>query len=358
MPGSGAGEKTERATPKKRRDERKKGNVFSSKDLVAALFLLIVFLVLKALAPLMYVTFSNSMKTWLSLCDGSFKLTDSGMKSIFIDIVKTTLIIAGPVMAVAVLSNIIFTGAQTRFIFSGEALKPKFSRINPIEGIKRLFSLHSLVEVAKSLIKIAVISAIIYDHIKNSLRTIAKLFDVDLLSSVAYIASEIFSTVMIIAIFFVGLGVFDFLYQWWEYEKNLRMTKQEVKEEFKQTEGDPQIKGKIRQKQQEMSRRRMMQQVPNADVVIRNPTHYAVAILYDPDKNNAPVVIAKGMDYVALKIIDIAKEHGVTLTENKPLARALYEEVDLGREIPPTFYQEVAEILAWVYDLKNKKLPV
>jgi len=136
------------------------------------------------------------------------------------------------------------------------------------------------------------------------------------------------------------------------------MTKQEVKEEFKQTEGDPQIKGKIRQKQQEMSRRRMMQQVPNADVVIRNPTHYAVAILYDPDKNNAPVVIAKGMDYVALKIIDIAKEHGVTLTENKPLARALYEEVDLGREIPPTFYQEVAEILAWVYDLKNKKLPV
>ena len=178
----------------------------------------------------------------------------------------------------------------------------------------------------------------------------------DIKTAILYLCSTVYSAVTSIAIVFIGLGVADLLYQWWEYEKNLRMTKQEVKEEYKQMEGNPQIKGKIRQKQQEMARRRMMQDVPGADVVIRNPTHFAVAIRYDPEQNHAPLVVAKGADQVAFKIIELAEENKVTLTENKPLARALYSEVDIGREIPAAFYQEVAEILAWVYDLKNKKI--
>ena len=357
MAGGGGGEKTEQATPKKKKDERKKGNVFSSKDLVAAFFILIVFFTIKILGKFMLTTLFNSMKYWLSVCDGSFKVTTDTMSVILIESAKVVLIVAGPIMLASIAVNVLFTGAQTRFVFSMEALKPKFSRMSPIEGFKKLFSIRSLVEVVKSLIKIAVISAIIYNQIKGSIVQIAKLFDVDLMAAVLYLCSSVFSAVMSIGVVFIGLGILDVGYQWWEHEKNMKMTKQEVKEEYKQMEGDPQIKGKIKQKQREMAQMRMMQDVPNADVIVRNPTHYAIAIKYDPEKNNAPMVIAKGADFVASKIIEIATEHDIAMTENKPLARALYDAVDVGREIPGDFYQEVAEILAWVYDLKKKPLP-
>ena len=356
MPSSGAGEKTEQATPKRRRDERKKGNVFSSKDLVSAFFILAVFSVINAFGRQMLTALYNSMQYWVGLSGNPFALTDAALRAMLVEVLRTILVVAGPIMLVSILVNVLLTGAQTRFLFSTEALKPKFNRLSPISGIKRMFSLRSLVEVIKSLLKIAVICAIIYDNITGSLQKIARLYDVDIQSAVLYLCSTVYSTVLSIAVVFVLLGVADLLYQWWDYEKNLRMTKQEVKEEYKQLEGNPQIKSKIRQKQQEMARRRMMQEVPNADVVIRNPTHYAIAIRYEPEKNHAPQVVAKGADQVALKIIQIAEENKITLTENRPLARALYEEVDIGREIPPSFYQEVAEILAWVYDLKNKKI--
>ena len=193
-------------------------------------------------------------------------------------------------------------------------------------------------------------------YVKDKLAQIVSLFDVDIKVAVVYLCSAIYSVVITIAVVFIFLGILDLAYQWWEYEKNLKMTKQEIKEEYKQMEGDPQIKGKIKQKQREMSQARMMQEVPNADVVIRNPTHFAVAIKYDIEENNAPVVVAKGMDIIALKIIEIAEENKVVLTENRPLARALYENVEIGQEIPQEFYHEVAEVLAFVYDLKNKKL--
>ena len=357
MASSGTGEKTEQATPKKKRDERKKGNVFSSKDLVAAFFILIIFYTIKILGKMMLSMLFNSMIYWLKVCDGSYVLSEDKIVPLLIEVCKTIFIVAGPLLIVSGFINIIFTGAQTKFIFSTEALKPKFSRMNPIEGIKKLFSMRSLVEIVKSLLKIAIVSAIIYSQIKGSIKDIAKLYDVDILSSVMYLCSAVFSTVMSISFVFIGLGILDLGYQWWDYEKNMKMTKQEVKEEYKQMEGDPQIKGKIKQKQREMSQKRMMQEVPKADVIIRNPTHYAIAVRYEPEKNNAPIVVAKGADRVAMKIIEIAKDHDITMTENKPLARALYDEVDIGREITGEFYQEVAEILAWVYDLKNKPMP-
>ena len=353
----GAGEKTEKATPKKKRDERKKGNVFSSKDLVSAFFILIMFFSLKLMGKFFYMTLFNSMTYWINLCDGSFALTDGQLSTIIIEVTKTTFMVARPMLIIGIAINILFTGAQTRFIFSGEALKFKFNRLNPIEGFKKLFSLRSLVEIIKSLLKIAVLSGIIYDQVKKNLVNLSKLFDVELKTAVLYVCGSIFSVAMSIGVVFIFLGILDLGYQWWDHEKNMRMTKQEVKEEYKQMEGDPQIKSQIKQKQREMAQRRMMQEVPKADVIIRNPTHYAIAILYSPEKSGAPIVVAKGKDYVAQKIIDIATEHDILMTENVPLAHALYDEVDLGREIPAAFYQEVAEILAWVYELKHKAIP-
>ena len=180
--------------------------------------------------------------------------------------------------------------------------------------------------------------------------------DGSVIGAFSFIGDTVVSLANTVGVAFLFLAAFDYLYQWWDFEKNLRMSKQELKEEFKQTEGDPQVKGKIKERQQQQARQRMMQNVPNADVVIRNPTHYAVAIQYNPHQNNAPVVIAKGMDSLALRIVKVAQEHDIITMENKPLARGLYETVDLDREIPEQFYQPVAEVLAFVYNLKKKDL--
>ena len=348
-------EKTEQATPKKRRDERKKGNVFSSKDLVSAFFILLMFFTMRLMSSLMVKVISDSMTYWLDLCSGNIPITPVYTRTVFLEVVRAFCLTAGPPLIVGILVNVLFTGAQTRFVFSGEALKFKLSRMNPLEGIKKMFSLKALVELVKNLLKIAVIAAIIYNEIIDRLPEIARLLDVDVKAGMAYLAGAIYSTIMTIGAVFLGVGVADLLYQWYQFEKDMRMTKQEIKEEYKQMEGDPQIKGRIKQKQREMSQQRMMQEVPTADVIIRNPTHYAVAIRYNPDKNNAPVVVAKGAGYVALHIIGCAEDNDVTMVENKPLARALYEKVELDREIPPDFYSAVAEILAFVYNLKNKK---
>ncbi len=351
-----SGEKTEKATPKRKRDERKKGNVFSSQDLVSAFSILIIFFTIKLCFNFIAENATECFSFWIEECGQIENLTATTLRQILLNSMKTLLFIAGPLFLVGMITPIIFTGIQTRFIISKEALKPKFSRLNPIAGIKKIISLRAIVELVKNLLKIAIITAIIYSQIKKRLVELVRLYDIDLKASIAYMFSTIFSIVMTISVVFIFLGILDVFYQWWEYEKNLKMTKQEVKEEFKQMEGDPQIKSAIRQKQKQMAQARMMQDVKTADVVIRNPTHFAVAVRYNPDKDNAPVVVAKGMDYVALKIIEIASENDVVLQENKPLARALYSEVDIGREIPEQFYQPVAEILAFVYDLKKKKI--
>lgn len=356
MAGSSAGEKTEKATPKRKKDERKKGNVFSSNDLASALFIIVMFFTIKIFSNSIYRNLAEGMLSFIDMSGKYNELSQETVNYVFRNAVKIILTVGGPIFIVGILAPIIFTGMQTRFIFSMEATKPKFSRLNPLSGFKKLFSMRAVVDLVKNLIKLAIISAIIYSQIKSRLAEIANFFDIDPKVAIVYLCSSVFSAVMTIAVIFVFVGILDFGYQWWEYEKNLKMTKQEIKEEYKQMEGDPQIKGKVRQKQREMAQARMMQEVPNADVVIRNPTHFAVAIKYDPEKNRAPVVLAKGADLIAFKIIEIASQHDITLTENKPLARALYDAVEIGQEIPEEFYHEVAEILAFVYDLKNKKL--
>ena len=351
-----AGEdKTEKATPKKRRDQRKEGNVLQSKEIVTAVSVLGIFSVVRLLAGFM-------MKNLLSFTEriyeqsGTYEVTADNFMKLIVDMITVVVIVVGPVCAVAMVLGIIPTLAQTKGLFTMKALKPKFSRLNPLEGIKRMFSLQSIAGIVKGLIEVIAIAALVYNEIQSKLPTILSLMDCGVMQGIAYAALSIYDLVMTICIVLVFVAAADFLFQWWQFEKKLKMSKQEVKDEFKQMEGDPQIKSKIKQRQQEMARNRMMQEVPTADVVIRNPTHYAVALRYDQDKNRAPQVVAKGKDYLALKIVKIAEENHVYLMENPPLARALYAQVDLGREIPYELYDAVAEVLTVVYRETHKTL--
>lgn len=350
--------KTEKATPKKRRDERKKGNVFLSKDAVAVLTLLVGFGVLKIVAGEIVAQLGQ----FLFLCmdyAGSQPVGQAAEMSgeLARQGTLTLLKTAGPLMAAAVLSAMAATFLQTRMLVSGESLKPKLSRINPLEGFKRLFSLRSVVEALKGTLKIAVLLYIIYTYLKSILGTFSTYLNTDLTAACGFLFEKTFFMVLRIAVAFTVLAAFDFFYQWWDYERQLRMSKQEIKEEYKQMEGDPQIKGKIKENQRRMAQSRMMQKVPQADVVIRNPTHVAVALRYRPDADNAPVVLAKGLDELALRIVKVAEENGVAVVENVPLARSLYGKAELDREIPPEFYGAVADVLVYLYRVNQNEPP-
>ena len=264
----------------------------------------------------------------------------------------------GPVVVVAILCAVGATFAQTRFLVSTESMKPKFSRLNPLEGVKRLFSLKSLVETLKNLIKIVILMVIIFLSIRDMFLESSSYLYTDLTSAVAHLVEVAGGMVVRICIAFVAVAALDFFYQWWDYERQMKMTKQEVKEEYKQMEGDPQVKGKIKEIQRRRAQQRMMQQVPGADVVIRNPTHFAVALRYKPDQDDAPIVLAKGQDNMALRIVQIAEENKVTVIENVPLARALYAQTELNQFIPPDLYGPVAEVLVYIFKLNDKKIVV
>jgi len=356
-------EKTEQPTSKKLRKEREEGHVPLSREILTAASVVIMFFFLKIYGKTIYSSMTQFMAEWLTLAGqgnvgtGMWSTSDSEIIHIFIEIVKIFAITVGPLLLLSTVISILSTGIQTRFLFTAKALTPKFNKLNPINGIKNLFSSQQVVEILKSILKVIIMIAIIYNKLSKELFNIAKFYDADVESGVWYLCSVCFDIIITIGIACVAIAAIDLFYQRWKYNKDLMMTKQEVKEEFKQQEGDPKIKGKIRQKQQQMAMSRMMQQVPTADVIVRNPTHFAVALKYDRTKHTAPVVVAKGQDNVAMKIIEIAKENNVAMREEPPLARALYAEVDLGKPIPPVYYEEVATILSWVYRLEERGRP-
>ena len=351
-----AGEKTEKATPKRKSDERKKGNIFFSREAVTVLTLVGVFYGLRILGPYFLSSIEKCLLTFFNYTSSFDVLTMGDMSIFFMEGAKTFLFTAFPLLLICVMIGVVATAFQTRMLFSMEAVKPKFSKLNPLNGIKKLFSLRSIIELIKSLVKITVLGIIIYQTFVKELAQMPRLMDMEISQAFVYTGNIVLSIVQTAAIIMAFVAVADYFYQWFDYEKQLRMSKEEIKEEYKQTEGDPQIKGKIRERMQQMSRKRMMQNVPSADVVIRNPTHYAVAIKYSPEEHIAPIVIAKGADTLAMRIIAVAEENDITITENRPLARGLYEAVELDREIPERFYQPVAEVLAFVYNLKKKEL--
>ena len=351
-----AGEKTEKATPKKRRDERKKGNVFLSQDAVAVVtllgsfgaFWLLAGNIGEQLAGYMRFCFTKvDLAGGLGIDDMLHELVMQALGLLVRSVLPITLVTAG--------CAIVATFAQTRLLVSGELMRPKFNRINPLEGFKRLFSLKSVINALKGLLKICILMIIVYMSISGMFHESAKYLYVDLRASSSHLFSEGMSMIVKIGIAFIALAALDFMYQWWDYERNLRMSKQEIKEEYKQTEGDPQVKGKIKQIQRQRAQQRMMQQVPSADVVIRNPTHVAVALRYKPDKDQAPVVVAKGLDELALRIVSVAEENGVAVIENVPLARGLYADAPMDQMIPMEFYGPVAEVLVYVLKLDGSE---
>lgn len=259
-----------------------------------------------------------------------------------------------PIVLISFFISLFITYVQVGFLFTTKPLKAKLSRINPIEGFKRIFSKRSLVELLKSILKIFFVGYVAYSYGSKNIGTIVNYPSMEpgqILKNFSKLAFS-FSIRIIGALLF--LAILDYLYQWRDYEKNLMMTKQEVKEEFKQTEGDPLIKSRIREKQRKIAMNRMMQDVPKADVIITNPTHLAVAIKYDDDLYIAPYLLAKGADVVAENIKKVAKENSIPIVENKPLARVLYSTVDIGEVIPEELYEAVAEVLAYVYSLKDE----
>lgn len=350
-----AGEKTEKATPKRKRDERKKGNVFLSKEVVTVASLLICFYSLKFMAPLISTVLRGSLRDYFTMAGTVDHVVIDDIPHMMLQAFLTFFLAALPLMLISCLVAAIFTLAQTKLLVTFKSLGFKADRINPLKGLKKMVSLRGMVELLKSILKIAVLAVIVWNVLSSWIPTLPRMIDMSTEAAIAETGNAIINIVQQVSIVFVGLAIFDYVYQWWDYEKNLRMSKQEIKEEYKQTEGDPKVKGQIKERQQQMSRQRMMQNVPNADVVIRNPTHYAVAIQYDSEKHSAPIVVAKGVDSLALRIVAVAEQHGVYVTENKPLARGLYESVELDREIPEKFYKTVAEVLAFVYSLRKKE---
>ncbi|WP_242860842.1 flagellar biosynthesis protein FlhB [Defluviitalea phaphyphila] len=346
--------KTEKATPRKRSKAREEGQVAKSIEINTAFLLIFMFAGLKLFGIFIYdkitIIFKNTYVLYSEL-DNIFN------KTYILEFINNTiiqiLIIVSPLFVIALIVGITTSYIQVGWHPTLKPLKPKFNKLNPIAGIKRLFSKRALIELMKAIFKVVVITIIIYNYIVDEIENIMLLIDMDLIEMVGYIGNIAINIGLRVGIFFLFIAVGDYIYQRYEHESNLKMTKEEVKEEYKMTEGNPQIKSKIKQKMKEISMRRMMEEIPKADVVITNPTHYAVAIKYDSNISSAPIVVAKGVDYLAARIKEIAGENNIEIVENKPLARMLYQTVDIGEEIPPELYQAVAEILAFVYSLKN-----
>lgn len=348
-----AGEKTEKATPKKRQDARKKGQVAKSQDVSGALILLATFMCLMAfgayikerLVALFSDVFYHRLTTDVTKENVMVMLGDYGVQ---------ILLLLAPVFLVVVVMGVIANYTQVGFLLTGEPLKMKFSKLSPIQGFKKIFSMHALVEFLKSVFKLVIIGYLVYSTIWGARSSIAALGKVPVEEAFHFTAKITMNLGIKIAAALLVLAVLDYMYQRYEHEKSLKMSKQDIKDEYKKMEGDPLIKGKIRERQRRMALQRMMQEVPKADVIITNPTHFAVALKYDGTQMEAPQIIAKGQDFVALRIKEIAKEHGVVTIENKPLARALFQRAEIGDTIPGDLFQAVAEVLAYVYKLQGK----
>lgn len=349
-------DKTEEPTAKKLSDARKEGQVARSKELTTSVELVALFLSLKILIGYIGGRFIEGFRSYFQdfgkALDGEFTVV-TAMGFLRTSISKI-LLICLPILAIAVTVSFAVVLYQVKWKISGKPLKPKFNKLNPVSGFKKIFSLDKVFSLVIEIIKIIIIGYVTYSTLKSEWNTLLILYDMNLEQGISIIGELVLDLGLKISMVFLVVGIGDYIYQKIKFKKDMRMTKQEVKDEFKQAEGDPQVKRKIRSKMLQVSQRRMMQQVPQADVVITNPTHLAAAIKYDRDKAEAPVLLAKGADYLALKIKEIAKENKIEIVENKPLARMLYYNVEVGAEIPPELYQMTAEVLAYVYKLKGK----
>ncbi len=348
-----AQEKTEKATPRKLNKAREEGQVARSMDLNSVVIVCFGFVSLYLLSPMIFDTVSGLLRhTFMNA--PTMTITPEKVHMMFSDRFVTFAKIAGPLIMLIAVFALAINVSQTGFMISYKSIQPKFDKLDVIKGLGRLFSKRSIVTLFRDILKTIIIAIVTYKTISGWMPQIMELGGktagqyASLLGELALILA-----IKVCVVLFI-LAMFDFAYQRWEFANDQKMTKQEVREEMKDTDGNPQLKGRIKQVQREMAQQRMMSEIPDADVVVTNPTHIAVALKYDTDKMAAPMVVAKGQRLIAQKIKKIAKEAGVPVVENKPLARSLFKLVDIGQYIPGELYRAVAEILAYIYQVKGQ----
>lgn len=347
-------QKTEEPSQRKLDEAAKKGQIFSSKEINNWMMILSAFFLTFVFAPMIGDWTFNGLAQYLQNA-GHFQADNFETGPIMTNSLFLTIKLLSIPLCLASLAAIVGQLIQVGGKFSLENLVPKLERVSPLSGLKRIFSMNSFVDFLKGLIKMAITGSIVFAILWPEVKQITLFMGADLTKGLAEIQTLLIKILLSILSVLFLIAILDYLYQRFAFMKKMRMSHQEIKEEYKQTEGDPLVKSKVRQMQQERSRRRMMQAVPTADVIITNPQHYAIALKYEEFKNTAPVLVAKGVDRIALKIREIAKEHKVPIVENPPLARALYANVDLDEEIPEDYYKAVAKIISYVYGLKKKR---
>ena len=346
-------DRTEPASEKKRDDSRKKGKVFKSQELNSAAVLVFGTLLLYTTGGALASGIADMSRELFSSA-ATYRITASGVQEAAIRALLHFGLAALPVMGGLCVVGVAFNLAQVGFLFTLDPLMPDFKRINPLTGIKKvLISRRSMVELLKNVLKVSVVGYVAWDALKGMLADSITLMDGDVSSVLSFMVKGAMSIGFRTGLAFLALAAMDYAYQRFEYSREMRMTKQEVKDEGKQMEGDPQVKGRIRSIQRRIAYRRMMQDVPTADVVVANPTHVAVALKYDTAKMSAPRVVAKGAELIARRIREIAIENSVPIIEDIPLARALFQSVEVGEEIPEKMFQAVAQLLAYIYRLKT-----
>ena len=347
-------EKTEEATPQRREDFRKQGQVAQTRELSSALALFGLSLLMYFLGKLFIEQF---FKIYNDLY-GSQLLTTVQSGNIMPSLVyalRKIFLLSVPVFLMTFILGLASSVLQIGFLFTNETLQPNLKKINPIEGLKRMFSLKALVEGIKAVFKFTLVGIVIYYVLQNEFAVIPKLIYSETIQIFYYVGTLAVKTMLSIGALMAALAGLDYMFQRFDMEKQMKMTKQEVKEEVKSREGDPLIKARIRKIQKEMANRRMMNDVPKADVIITNPTHIAIALRYQPEKFAAPVILAKGAGHIAKKIRELATANDIPIVENKPLARTIYKTLDVGQVIPRELFQAVAEVLAYVFRLRRKR---
>ncbi|MFZ5766032.1 MAG: flagellar biosynthesis protein FlhB [Thermodesulfobacteriota bacterium] len=346
-------EKTEQPTSRRLQDARKKGDVAKSMEIPSAAVLLLGLLTLYLMSGYLLQGMLELLRHYLSQLH-AIDIVPGNMLFLTIHSVQQTALLIAPLLAVLFLTALAANYAQVGFLFTTEKMAPKLEKIDPIKGIQRMFSLQTLANTVKSIAKLAIVGFVAYREIMKNIDRFLPLMDQEVFSILVFYAEVSFWIFLKAAIIIAVLAALDYAFQRWQFMKKMKMTKQEVKEEAKMTEGDPHVKGRIRSIQMQMARKRMMTEVPKADVIITNPTRLAIALAYDSATMNAPTVLAKGAGVIAKRIKEIGRQHNIPVIEDKPLAQALYKNVEINEQIPENLFQAVAEVLAYVYGLKKK----
>ncbi|MFC1571481.1 flagellar biosynthesis protein FlhB [Candidatus Margulisiibacteriota bacterium] len=350
------GDKTEEPTPHRLREAREKGQIAKSREITVAFVLLLSYFLFRYLGEFMWGNLTEMARVIYQLipeATRNFNLFFAGY-ALLLGLRALALTVL-PIFAIAWISTFLAEAMQTGFIFSADPLSPKIERLNPLEGLKKMFGLQGLVELVKSLIKIFIVFYISWYAVRDDLPYIVILIEARPWDTIVLGGSIAYKIATRIGLFYIIVAILDYLYRRWDYMRNLKMTRQEVKEEYKRLEGDPLVKQRMRDLQRQVAQQRMMSSVPQADVVVTNPTHIAVALKYNTGKMKAPLLLAKGVRKIAEEIRRIAEAHEISIAENEPLARSIYRTTKVNQEIPSQLYQAVAEVLAYVYKIKRER---